>query len=107
MKLPRENVYVCQQGHFNVTVDVDHGVTPMFLGCRRGGCKEMAQSSMYPKTPRPFNVPPPEFEWYKMTDEEARMEEELHPGSWSHHKNGGLFLRGRTEKEPVYHEGEY
>lgn len=31
----RYNVYACPHKHYTVTIDVDDGTTPVFLGCRR------------------------------------------------------------------------
>ncbi len=104
MKLPRENMYRCPVGHFTVTVDVAVGVTPMFLGCKIPGCKAMAVSSMYPKTPRPPEVPAPKWEWYKPTEKQAKKKEAKYPGTLDHVRRGGLLLRERTAAEPVYHE---
>jgi hypothetical protein len=102
MKLPRINVYACQFGCKTVTVDVDVGVTPMFIQCRRkstedrpikpefldehGYCIGTASSCMYPKTPKPAHIKDPEWEWYLPEGEAS-----------------ALLLRPRTDKEPIYH----
>ena len=105
MRLPRENAYVCPKCKApTVTVDVDDGVTPMFLGCRATpGCDGMAQSSMYPKEPRPPWVPEPAWEWYRPTLKQAKKKEARYPGTLDHVRRGGLLLRPRTGKEPIYH----
>lgn len=115
-KLPKENVYVCEFGCFNVTVDVDHGVTPFMIDCQftgrpdrplnpkyseNGKCSGMAQSCFYPREPRPPHIPAPTHEWYKPTEEEMVP---LMGAEKEHVRRGGLLLRPRTGKEPVYHE---
>ena len=97
MSEERVNVYTCPEcsGH-TVTIDVDEGVTPMFLGCRASGeegdCKGSAQSAGYPKGPRPAHIPAPAWEWYKPSKEEiAAMPKEYR----SHYENGGLSIRKR------------
>lgn len=107
--LPRENAYVCAKCcKPTVTVDVDEGVTPMFIGCRATeGCDGMAQSMMYPKHDRPAHIPAPTFEWYKPTEAEAAEADKEYPGSLEHWKQGGLFMRPRTDATPVYHSLEF
>lgn len=107
--LPRENGYICAKCRKpTMTVDVDEGVTPMFLGCRATeGCDGMAQSMMYPKGERPKHLPAPAFEWYKPTRKEVEATEAEYPGSIQHWEQGGLFLRPRTDAEPVYHKLEF
>jgi hypothetical protein len=104
-ELPRESVYRCEKcaSRFT-TVDVDHGVTPFMTRCKVDGCDGMAQSSMYPKAPRPSHVAAPSFEWYRPVhiDELA----DLSPATLDHLKRGGLLLRPRTDREPVKHGGE-
>lgn len=107
--LPRENAYMCDTCKKpTVTVDVDEGVTPAFLGCRATeGCKGMGHSMMYPRLPRPAEYPAPAFEWYKPTEAEVAEVEKDYPGSMQHWKNGGLFLRPRTDATPIYHDPTY
>lgn len=107
--IPRENAYMCSDCKKpTVTVDVDEGVTPAFLACRATeGCPGMGHSMMYPKLPRPAEYPAPAFEWYKPTLAEVEETESEYPGSVLHWKNGGLFLRPRTDAQPVYHDLEY
>lgn len=107
--IPRENGYLCPVcKKATITVDVDEGVTPMFLGCRATeGCEGLAQSIMYPKEPRPAGTPAPAWEWYKPTRAEVEATEAEYPGSIQHWENGGLFLRPRTDREPVYHKLEF
>lgn len=42
------NMYVCRKGHQTLSCDVDLGVTPMFIICRRPGCDATSESQMYP-----------------------------------------------------------
>lgn len=52
------NAYKCPVcGLVTVTIDVDPGVTPMFLGCRRTpGCTGFGESAMYPETDPPAEL---------------------------------------------------
>ena len=111
---PKINVYVCEHNCLTVTVDVDEGVTPFFIKCRRlgdpkrplnplltgedGECIGTARSSCYPRGPKPSHIPDPQFEWYRPT-----CLEELSSNERRHVENGGLLLRPRTNREPVYH----
>ena len=101
-QLPRENVYVCQDcGGYTVTVDVDKGFTPFMIQCLvNDDCKGWAYSSFYPKAPRPFHILAPEWEWYKPTGKDfIRLSSEMK----EHINNGGLDIRARTDKKPIYH----
>ena len=91
----RENVYICEFcGGFTTTIDVDEGVTPMFLDCRASGktgnCPGMAVSQMYPEGRRPGHIPPPTFEWYRPSPEEV---EKMDPAMQDHISKGGLEIR--------------
>lgn len=95
----RENVYTCKRcGGFTVTIDVDDGVTPMFIECRTpppgaGACNGTAASAMYPPGPRPPNIPPPAWEWYRPLPEEVAR---LTMGMADHVEQGGLLLRSKA-----------
>lgn len=84
------NVYRCRDcGKPMVTINRDEGVTPFLKDCAfcmRG----TAQSSMYPEWAQKL---PPEFEWYRQTEEEARAEDVTYPGSFQHWQGGGLAFR--------------
>lgn len=118
-KIPRYNAYQCEYGCLNVTVDVDKGVTPFMIKCKSvarpdrplkkeltgadGECIGIARSTMYPTEGIPKNIKAT-HEWYKPDQIEL-------DGNWKnkeavrdHCKNGGLLLRKRTDKEPIYHE---
>ena len=97
-ELPMENVYVCPKSHMTVTVDVDVGVTPFILKCRREGCDEFAQSRFYPKSPRHYSMPDPEWEWYRPGYEEYLLMEHD-----DHVEKGGLLIRRRTDRTPITH----
>lgn len=110
-KLPRENVYVCEYGCHNVTVDVDKGVTPFMMRCRTtarpgrplvakltgkdGVCMGMARSAMYPREPRPAHIAGPTHEWYAPSEEERRH---LEPAMRDYVEHGGLMIRPRTDR---------
>jgi len=69
------NMYVCSRGHQVLSCDLDMGVTPMFVTCRRGGlsgCGLTGESQMYPAgPPNSFNFPV-ELVWRKPTKGELR-----------------------------------
>jgi hypothetical protein len=120
VKEPKINVYRCQYGCNTVTVDVDEGVTPFMIKCRaksrpdrplrpeltgpNGECVGTAQSNMYPRGPRPSWIGEPTHEWYLPTIKEAKKLNRKYPGMLEHVEQGGLNLRARTDREPVYHE---
>lgn len=114
MRLPRINVYRCEHGCNNVTVDVDDGVTPFMMKCvtksrpdrpldpiltgSDGECLGMAKSCFYPKVAPPPWISVPTHEWYRPKDLAG-----LNDGELEHVKKGGLLLRPRTDAEPIYH----
>jgi hypothetical protein len=124
MSEPRINVYICQLcGGHTVTVDVDEGVTPFMIKCRKDvprrfgprgkasiktSCPGSAYSSFYPRGPRPAHIGEPAWEWYKPTDAElvALYRGDILEGMREHVSKGGLDLRRRTTREPVMHSGE-
>lgn len=117
-KNPRINVYVCEYGCHNVTVDVDEGVTPFFIKCLRkstpdrpiqkkyldenGECIGIARSTFYPSGPKPPHIPDPTHEWYRPESLDGLSKDEK-----EHVDQGGLLLRPRTEREPIYHRSEH
>lgn len=95
----RLNAYYCKEcRRYIVTIDRDHGVTPMFLACRVLGdpsdpgntCKGQMQSMGYPSLPWLENAPEPTptWEWYRPTDLAGFSE-----GMRDHIQRGGLALR--------------
>lgn len=127
MKLPRNNAYQCEYGCLMVTVDVDAGVTPFMIKCRtksrpdrplkrelmdeNGECKGMARSCFYPKSPLPKHYKPPQWEWALPSEEEIKLEVKraIKMGSTEkevrdYYNGEHLYLRPRTDREPVYHE---
>ena len=92
----RVNGYVCRNcKRVTWTIDVDEGVTPMFLRCRvESGCLGMAASMFYMV---PKKHPEPVWEWYRPTEADAVKQERLWPGSMQHWKQSGLSLRRRQQ----------
>lgn len=90
----RENAYLCSSCHcYTATIDVDDGVTPMFLRCRATiGCRGTAASLMYPPGARPRHLPAPAWEWYRP----SRGAQGLTPAEREHVEQGGLLLRPRS-----------
>ena len=102
-----ENVYTCPICHgYTVTIDRAEGVTPFMLDCRASGkpgdCNGKAESSFYPKGPRPKHIPAPSWEWYKPEADEYKF---LSGPIKDHVDMGGLLLRkigGGGEEELPY-----
>jgi hypothetical protein len=106
MAVGEKNAYWCDSCHgYVVTIDVDDGVTPMFLACRAKGeptdpgndCRGTSRSMMYPDEPWPDqdgygNAIPtePEWEWYRPTLKWARRQG---AETLDHVNRGGLLLR--------------
>ena len=92
----RLNLYNCAKcGNTIITIDVDDGVTPFMLVCKKhGGCSDgMMTSSMY-------NVPPmytPSHEWYKPAIGTSDADSD-------HVKQGGLILRKRETPNRPFEE---
>lgn len=123
----RLNLYLCEHGCHNVTVDVDEGVTPFMIRCNftgrkdrplnpskaiNGRCVGMARSCFYPQS-IPDGIPYPivTHEWYKpLTIDKANYFNEngvalyLSIEEIDHVEQGGLLLRPRTDKKPLLHK---
>lgn len=105
MKPGARNAYFCPTCKgYTITVDVDEGVTPMFLGCRATGdvvaCGGRAESLGYPPEPWPMADPggrqipqTPMFEWYRPDEVELR---DMSAEMVEHVGKGGLALRPVT-----------
>ena len=127
MKLPRYNAYMCEYGCLMMTVDVDNGVTPFEIKCRRkptkdrpidkkyldenGECIGRSRSSFYPKAEPPKHYPKVEWEWALPSEDEIQIEIKKWAAKGATEKDvrdwydgTHLMLRPRTDKEPVYHE---
>lgn len=105
MNLSRRNAYFCSScRRVTITVEVDAGVTPMFISCPH--CSTQAASFMYelPGCMRFTFVSgtiaevPADFEWYKPDKAELKK---LPKSTRDHVKAGGLLMRKRTDKEPI------
>ena len=85
------NIYHCQTCACDtVTIDIDAGVTPFMLDCKKTeGCPGPAYYSFY-TVPDP--APKPEWEWFEPRGDELKK---LHPAMLEHVKAGGLDLRRR------------
>lgn len=86
----RYNVYACDNGHHNLSMDLDEGVTPMFLTCRRLGCGARSVSSMYPKGEPPAHLFPVRVIWRRATNGEIKRERR---------EGGDHFVRGGLQME--------
>jgi hypothetical protein len=94
----RYNAYICGKcGKAYLTLDVDHGVTPMFGPCfATEGCGGQAHSLGYPEGDPPSYLGDAIIHWVKPT---AGEYEKLSPSQKSHVKQGGL-IRKATEATP-------
>ena len=96
------NAYHCEKCGMNtVTIDVDPGVTPMLLGCRRTpGCDGTAVSSGYPVTAPPSHIIAGlEWEWaHPKGFEYARLSPELRQFV----DDGGLILQPYSGRPSAY-----
>lgn len=92
-------MYECERCKaYIVTIDIDRGVTPMYMRCQSesGVCSGLMRSYGYPVEARPPFIPDPQWEWYRPEvnalgrfDNDDEMNE--------HILSGGLLLRGRTD----------
>ena len=84
----RLNQYTCNDcGGTITTVDVDEGVTPMFLGCQVAPtCLGRMASHMY----QVQGTPEPTHEWFRPSLKNARRQG---PDMFDHVKRGGLDIR--------------
>lgn len=104
------NVYTCSNGHRTVTIDREHGATPMFIECdectsgkpadkkdliigRLNQPENMGGSCMY-MCPQDLI---PTHEWYKPNEKELKQMEKLMGEGWpsmkQHLDMGGLAYR--------------
>lgn len=100
MKLERRNAYFCKAcKRIIITVDVNEGVTPMFIQCPECYCP--ATSFMY-QLPGALHLGvEAEYEWYKPSESETLL---LSKGEADHVFNGGLLMRKRTNAKPIMTE---
>jgi hypothetical protein len=97
IELERRNAYFCTHCRkVTITVDIDEGVTPMFILCPY--CKGTASSFMY-QVPgcMHFNIKA-DLEWYKPNERETLI---LSKSEAEHVFKGGLLSRKRTNAKPM------
>lgn len=88
-RLGHYNVYQCENGHHNLSLDVDDGTTPMFLTCRVNGCGGQSSSMMYPHGEPPAHLFPVRVLWRRPTNGELKRERRE---GGEHYRLGGLAL---------------
>ena len=100
---PRINGWTCDTcGKTTYCVELDEGVTPMFLACRAEGvdprdavCKGRGTSLMYPDAaPPPYVLAAVRWEWFRPSPRAVRR---MEPGMRDHIERGGLDLRPLTD----------
>jgi len=99
LTIEKRNAYICPECmKVLLTVHIHEGITPAFVQCKEKGCKGMAISFMYRLPPALImdQKMKPSHEWYMPGPVELGM---MPQGSKDHAKNGGLFLRERTDAE--------
>ena len=110
MKLERRNAYFCKSCRkVTITVDIDEGVTPAFIGCPH--CKKSMASSFMYQIPGcmyfgefkngQMTILPADYEWYKPPDREIVL---LSDGEKEHVSKGGLLMRPRTKAKSIERE---
>jgi len=106
MEIERRNAYFCGKCRkVTITVDIDEGVTPMFILCPH--CNNRASSFMY-QIPGcmyfgefengKMTTLPADYEWYKPNEKETLL---LSKGEAEHVFKGGLLMRKRTKAKPI------
>jgi hypothetical protein len=96
----RYNAYGCQKcGKAYLTLDVDHGTTPMFGPCfATQGCDGRAVSMGYPEGDPPAEFGEPIIHWVKPTEAQLwNFSPELRD-----HVNRGGLIRQATEATPTW-----
>lgn len=83
----RTNCYRCQCGYITKTIDIHHGVTPMFITC--DCCKGRSVSSFYQDL---YPDKQPEYEWFVPTLDEVKKYRQ-NPAMLDHIFRGGLDFR--------------
>lgn len=99
------NAWVCDRcAAPTVSVDIEDGVTPMFLACRATpGCKGRAISRGYPKGEPPAEIIDAlAWEWYRPTPKQARR---MGADMAEHVAKGGLDLRPLTDAGRAAYSG--
>lgn len=99
----RYNVYSCNytSSHKILSVDLDNGVTPMFITCRLGRlklCGHTAISSVYPKGEPPAYLFPVKIVWRNPTNDEVKLAKRNN--EWDHFSRGGLIMEWINEAQP-------
>lgn len=97
LPIGRENMYGCDtcKGYI-VTVDIDRGVTPMYIKCQSETCSALMRSYGYPARPRPEHIASADWEWYR-PEVNALGRFDNDDDANEHILRGGLLLRGRTD----------
>lgn len=108
MKLEKRNAYFCKECRkVIITVDVDEGVTPMFIQCPH--CEDLTAYSFMYQVPgcmrhdftKGINILPADYEWYKPDEKETLM---LSKAEAENVFKGGLLMRKRTDKPAITFE---
>lgn len=87
------NVWTCRCGWELVAIDLDEGVTPMFVACEADGCTMLASSAMY-RDADPLGRRVPTHGWYR-PEALPRDDRDAH----HHLRQGGLLLRELTAED--------
>lgn len=101
------NAWHCPKcGRNTVCIDVDPGVTPVFLKCRKTeGCDGMAVSAGYPNSEPPERITKQlEWEWALPTPEQYKeLDEEMK----KHIDEGGLMLQKWSGRPSAYRSSNW
>ena len=106
MELERRNAYFCKDCRkVTITVDIDNGVTPMFILCPE--CKKEHATSLFYQIPGCMrfdmikgigSILPADYEWYKPNEKETLI---MSKEEADHVFKGGLLMRKRTGAKPI------
>lgn len=96
------NAYTCEKcGGTICTVNLDAGVTPMFLACRAvpSDLVKDCDGSMVSAWYRGTEAMTPTWGWHQATPKQIRRMKRNDPAMADHCAQGGLLLRELTEEE--------
>lgn len=96
------DVHPAESGNkaFEELLDRELGVRIKSKNLLKVKCDGMAESSFYPRGPRPPWIGEPKWEWYKPDPDEVSK---MSRSAQEHVGKGGLLMRRRTERPAMNH----
>jgi len=100
-----DTVHPAESGEkaFADLLERDLGVRIKSRNLLKRKCNGMAESSFYPRGPRPTWIGEPQWEWYKPEGTDLAV---MSKSMQEHVGKGGLALRRRTSKPALMHQEE-